>query len=791
MTGTSIKFSLTDLVWATLSGLIMAIVTFPEIDLTYSPGIDQSLPWVFNHIFESGFDKGISIVFPHGPLAFFMYPLASDFHIAVAVLSVLKILITILLVVLLADNGFLKWLFAPVVSLAFFVIADFNLLLIIGLILLYCLYFIHEKTIFKISGFALLSLAFFVKAYAAIVCSIITAVFLIYFLWKNRKIVPFLLDIALMSLLLCVVWLAMYGSLKGIMHYMMGMYALAGDNSSAAALYPQNNWLLLSVYIIISSTIWFVFKSDRGFFYGLIILPSLFAAWKHGMARQDVYHTHGLLFFNIAVFLIFILFVRRKKPVMAVVSFIALLSLYINNLNAINYKPVRLNFNGTHYFFQYISEFSIIKNQADSINYENVKSDILPESIRKNMGYQTVDVYPWDYAIIPANNLNWRPRPVIQTYASYTSWLDRLNASHFASENAPDFLIWDFQKITFNVSGGNFESIDHRYLLNDEPNTIISLMQHYSLWYKQAPFLVFQKCKNYKPLNVTSLQVNSVKWDEWVEVPAFTGDLLRLKLNIPSSFLRSLKSFLYKDEQFYLLYRFDNGWVFPYRIVPKNAVDGLWISPYIHHVFQQNSQMKLKSVAFSCSDKMIMPDSVFFNFEVIDFEDSVSDIYFVQRFFGNFENDMVVAENSAVSFDPSYENKYWHKIDTNNLLGNEMTGYEYCLQKGAFSPSFTWKPKNMNDFQVITQVLMKAPGYNYSENTRLVISVENAAGIIKWDAAGINSQLIDAENWNYITHTTHISGNKDTTLFVKVYLWNTSENPVYLRDHKVMITETR
>src|ERR1017187_2573829 len=54
---------------------IICILSFPDMDCTYPIGIDESLAWVFNHLADGHLKLCKEIIFPHGPLAFLMYPL--------------------------------------------------------------------------------------------------------------------------------------------------------------------------------------------------------------------------------------------------------------------------------------------------------------------------------------------------------------------------------------------------------------------------------------------------------------------------------------------------------------------------------------------------------------------------------------------------------------------------------------------------------------------------------------------------------------------------------------------
>jgi hypothetical protein len=80
----------------------------------------------------------------------------------------------------------------------------------------------------------------------------------------------------------------------------------------------------------------------------------------------------------------------------------------------------------------------------------------------------TVDVMPWDVGLIYEDSrLHWNPRPVLQSYQAYTSWLDEQDAGFLLGVNAPDFLIYSYL------------TVDDRYAAFDEPATFRVLLENY------------------------------------------------------------------------------------------------------------------------------------------------------------------------------------------------------------------------------------------------------------------------------------------------------------------------
>ena len=65
----------------------------------------------------------------------------------------------------------------------------------------------------------------------------------------------------------------------------------------------------------------------------------------------------------------------------------------------------------------------------------------MPPHQLKVLGRSTIDIIPTDISILFQNNLNYKPRPVVQSYSAYSPELDELNAHHFSTADRPEFVI--------------------------------------------------------------------------------------------------------------------------------------------------------------------------------------------------------------------------------------------------------------------------------------------------------------------------------------------------------------
>ena len=197
----------------------------------------------------------------------------------------------------------------------------------------------------------------------------------------------------------------------------------------------------------------------------------------------------------------------------------------------------------------------------------------------------SVDSYPWNIVPAFANNLKLRLRPCIQSYASLTPWLDRQNYNFFMSDQAPKFILWT-SEISDEFSHF-MNSIDDRYLLNDEPQTIKAIFSRYKFIYKTPNIVILELKPNTNfYYNTHEFPRQTVNWDKWLEIKPYLNnfsahDVLRAKIYIHNSLIGWLKRLIYRNSLIYIDYKFDDNTVKSFRLPIKNAVSGVWIYPFI------------------------------------------------------------------------------------------------------------------------------------------------------------------------------------------------------------------
>ncbi len=771
-----------------LNGLMLAVLvvigTFPENVWSYSIGIDPPLFWVFNHLFETGLNAGRHIIFPHGPLAFFMYPLSENILLATLVSSVLKGLLVFNVFFLFNHSKTqAKWLAAFLFAWLISMIADFNHLVLANIILFYCNYFQTENKAYKFSAFILTAFAFYVKAYVAIVSGTLFFGFVVYYFFETKRFKQLLFDGFSVLGFIVLFWLLMFGTLRGLPNFIWGMAHLAQDNSSAAAYYPENNWLVLAFFFLSLIAIFIFNKGKKSHFFAILIALSLFASWKHGMAREDMFHTKGFLIYILTCLATFILFIQRNYTKNLALNVVALLLFSVNMKNAANYYSYKYELFSVNNFVEFVRDFDKLKEKSISFSKQKTAQNRLPESILDTISDSNVDIYPWDYSIAGINNLNWQPRVVIQSYATYTSWLDAQNAKYFTTEQAPDFLIWENQKTTVDVNNCDLNSLDNRYLLNDEPQTILQLMAYYDRSVSTDKFTLYKKRKMPVAFVQTNIEKTESTWNKWIPVPATNSELIRAKLNFNKSLKQKLKSFLYKDEQFWIYLKLKDQSIHKYRIVPKNAVDGLWINPYI---FDSKRWFNVEQIMFKASNLAILSDKLSVEWEEVDFENSPNRINY---FFGlkNTTSDSLVFSDTN-NFEQS-ASTYWGTISEEQTTEQSFEGAQsYYFKGNPYSTTFRFPLDSIpfGNLRITADSWVMSHKNNPVYDISMVLTVENKNGSNIYKRISLNEQMIDPKQWNNIFQSVEFSHQQKGSN-LGVYFWNTGDDELLIDDFRIMI----
>lgn len=180
----------------------------------------------------------------------------------------------------------------------------------------------------------------------------------------------------------------------------------------------------------------------------------------------------------------------------------------------------------------------------------------------------SVDIYPWDAAVVLAHGLDYRPRPVFQSYIAYTAPLMTLNSRHLSGPAAAD-------KVLFAI-----ETLDNRFPSLDDAEAWPQLLARYDGQGMLGRQLLLQRRAAPRPIVWRELGSATTTWFERVPVPSTAGPIWA-SIAIDPTLTGALMNVLFKLPAIGLAVEAGNGNGRIYRLVPAVARQGFLLSPVV------------------------------------------------------------------------------------------------------------------------------------------------------------------------------------------------------------------
>lgn len=248
--------------------------------------------------------------------------------------------------------------------------------------------------------------------------------------------------------------------------------------------------LVLILSILIFSNIYSNKKKDWVKILTILFLfgTSLFVLYKQAFVRADVSHIRDFFIYVPLIMLCNLDLYQYFKNNILKISFLITFAIPIYFL--IVDQHISLDIKPKFTKSEYISRFNSFNPTPG--NFLTPSVSILPPSVINKIGKNTVDVYPWNIQLLLENNLNYMPRPVLQSYTVYTPYLEQMNFEFYNSSKAPEFVIYDFA------------SIDGRYPLFDESKVNLAYIKNYEVAelfdFEGRKVALLQKKSDFKPI---------------------------------------------------------------------------------------------------------------------------------------------------------------------------------------------------------------------------------------------------------------------------------------------------
>jgi hypothetical protein len=207
---------------------------------------------------------------------------------------------------------------------------------------------------------------------------------------------------------------------------------------------------------------------------------------------------------------------------------------------------------------------------ANSLQLKQSEYDL--HRIRKIVGDAPVDVLGFEQGYAIFNRLNYRPRPLIQSYFTFTPHLAQRNRDFFLSERAPEYVLLKIQ------------TIDERMPMMDDPLVLSLLVHRYDYVTTEKGFQLWRR--NPGPFDAAVLQpapqrTSEIGLGESHSIADLGGQPVWLTVDVELSLLGKLRRFLYKPAPVRLAVTDTNGASRTFRLPLPIGRTGFVVSPMI------------------------------------------------------------------------------------------------------------------------------------------------------------------------------------------------------------------
>jgi len=216
----------------------------------------------------------------------------------------------------------------------------------------------------------------------------------------------------------------------------------------------------------------------------------------------------------------------------------------------------------------------------------------------------SVDIYSWGQDLLLAHGLDYRPRPVFQSYLAESPFLAELNARHLRGPEAPE-------SILFNIG-----AIDQQFPALADATSWPEILSRYQLADASKPWLLYRHADAGALFTITRGPVIVGKLGQPITLPA-NDSLIWARINLHLTGLGKINRLLFKSPKLSLLVVTDDGQASQYRFIPTIPRQGFLLSPLVEDritfaLLQSSSwqselaNLKVKSITVVC-DQAGMP----------------------------------------------------------------------------------------------------------------------------------------------------------------------------------------
>jgi hypothetical protein len=347
------------------------------------------------------------------------------------------------------------------------------------------------------------------------------------------------------------------------LRYSLDMISTYPDGMSIVIIGKKNLLILLGLEaLMVLGLMVYVIKEIKSFWRYLPVYAfvgiTAFLGFKQAHTAISNLNMFGFFLLVPMLGLLLYLFTDVKSRAKYVLAWVLMCQIaatgYIRWVDQIPFKPIS---------FSPISYLKGVISYDYAHNFDQNPVPLSPR-IRALIGKQTVDVMNNDLSVIYFNQLNYNPRPVVQTYAAHSALLAHVNGLKYRSSTGPSYVLYKLDEFR----GQN------PFWADAEANE--ALLTHYTLidtaLISGQTFHVFKRLA--KPRTVP-IQEMHIHMERGKEVFFPKGGLVKLTVDMDFTFVEKLLRFAFQPPLVYADVRYADGQTRTFRVSDKIMKGGV------------------------------------------------------------------------------------------------------------------------------------------------------------------------------------------------------------------------
>jgi hypothetical protein len=566
----------------TLLVTTFAVASFPGDFRPIATGLDPSWIYAINRLPHTEFRFGSDVVFSYGPLGYFLVPVDIGTNVVQAALSWMGIQLATVLVVVhhyrrtRALEGVALFSASVLLALSFALPYEYRPLVVLGLLLsidprdraasriaspaavLLGAVLVYTKTTAAVAAVAML----LGSGLARLAQRRIT--------WRHLAT-----GVALFLAAATGLGLLLTGGPVGLGRWVRGIWEVASGFAEAMSVPQPGGLLWPGIAGLLAVGVALVLVTRRSWeTLAVAVAVALMAllAFRHAYIRHHGRLVYAVLLAALAIVAL-TLGSRRELAILAIAS-VAVVGLgvaaFLTPGCLCTWRSEALGPEGVGN----VIRLATLPSTEDRVRWRTnrlLARDRLPPDLlaRVRRSPPGTDALPEEVSFIPANDLRWIPNPTIQSYATYTTYLDRWAAEHFGGAGAPNTVLVEFV------------DIDGRHAMFAAPRMWRALLSRYepagTARGRFGEVTVLARTAS-EPIDLRPIGSVTVAAGHWEPVPAATG-LVFAGIHLEPTTLGRLAGLAWRIDPVLLDVRFETGAVATFRLIPATSGGGVLISP--------------------------------------------------------------------------------------------------------------------------------------------------------------------------------------------------------------------